>query len=119
MLVEYLVWWYGEGWVNISQHIGKRVVAVWHLFSVQILLETLFSPWKRIVTPPSKSFDKILRGIVDNAVSRCVGFAVRSFVLISVAVFTSIASVFGLLAVAVWPLLPIAVGYCLVRSITS
>ena len=119
MFPEFIFWWYGEGWYSVVQHIGMRVVAVWQLFSVKILLETLFSPWKRIVTPPAKSIDKILRSMVDNAVSRFVGFCVRSFVLLSVAVFTGIASIFGFLAVIAWPILPIGFIYCLIRAITS
>lgn len=119
MFLEFLFWWYGEGWASITKHVGHRVVAVWHLFSVVILIQTLFSPWKRIISPPAKSFDQIIRAMVDNTFSRAIGFCVRSFVLVSVTVFTAIAAVVGFLMVTVWPLLPAGIVYCVVRSVTS
>lgn len=119
MLFEFWTWWYGIGWADISQRIGARVVGVWQQFSVGILLRTLFSPWRRIVAVPGKSFDAILRGMVDNTVSRFVGFFVRIFVLLAALILTSLAAIIGLVMVLFWPLLPLAVIYLLVRGVIS
>ena len=116
MVLEFWYWWYGPGWLDITHRVGNRVVAVWHLFSVAILLQTLFSPWKRIITPPGKSMDAIMRALVDNTVSRVVGFFVRMFSLIAMLVMTTVASVVGFVIVVVWPLLPVATAYCIARS---
>lgn len=117
MFLEFFFWWYGAGWLDISRRIGGRVVAILHLFSVPILLTTLFSPWKRIISPPGRSIDQIFRGMIDNLVSRTVGFVVRLFVLIAVFVMTTTATVVGFVAVVLWPFLPISIVYFAVMGI--
>lgn len=117
MLLELVVWWYGTGWLDITRRIGHRVVAIMQLFSVSILIETLFSPWKRIIAPPGKSIDQILRGVVDNMVSRTVGFFVRLFVLIAATVMTTIATVIGFIFVLLWPILPLGIIYCVIKGV--
>lgn len=117
MLLEFWTWWYGVGWADISQRVGARVVGVWQLFSIDILLRTLFSPWKRIVAAPGKSLDAIFRSMIDNTVSRFVGFFARIFVLFAALILTSLAAIIGLIMVLFWPLLPLAVIYALYRGI--
>ena len=119
MFLEFVVWWYGAGWLDITQRIGHRVVAVMQLFSVSILLSTLLSPWKRIISPPGKSIDQIFRGMIDNLVSRTVGFFVRAVVLMIATALTVISTVVGFVMVVLWPVLPIAVIVCLVMGIAG
>lgn len=108
MLLEFWTWWYGPGWAELVQRVGQRLAGVWRMFSIDILLRTLFSPWKRIVAAPGKSIDQIFRGMIDNLVSRCVGFVVRLMVLIAAAVFSVFAIVIGVVMIVAWPLLPLA-----------
>ena len=108
MFLEFVVWWYGVGWLDISRRIGHRVVAIMQLFSVSILLTTLFSPWKRIISPPGQSIDQIFRGMIDNLVSRTVGFIVRSVVLIMATTLTIVSTIVGFIMVVLWPVLPLA-----------
>jgi hypothetical protein len=117
MFLEFVAWWYGAGWLDITHRIGRRVVSILQLFSVSILIATLFSPWKRIISPPGKSIDQILRGMLDNLVSRTVGFFVRLFVLTTAFLMTTIATVIGFVAVVVWPLLPLGIIFCLFKGI--
>jgi hypothetical protein len=117
MFFEFFTWWYTAGWLDITRRIGGRVVAVWNMFSVSILLHTLFAPWKRIISPPGRSFDQILRGMVDNMFSRAVGFTVRLFVLIGVAILTTFAIIIGFGMVVLWPLLPPAFIFALLKGI--
>jgi len=119
MFLELLVWWYGTGWLDIARRIGRRVVGIMQLFSVSILISTLFSPWKRIVSPPGRSFDQKIRGAVDNLVSRAVGFFVRSLVLLSATIFTTIAAIIGFVMVMLWPILPVAIVYCFYKAVAS
>ncbi len=81
------------------------------MFSVRILLRTLFAPWKRIVTSPGASFDAHLRAFLDNLVSRFVGFFVRFFVLFAAGISLIFLCFIGVLELVVWPLLPLlAIG---------
>jgi hypothetical protein len=76
-------------------------------FSVPILLRTLFAPWRRIVTPPGGSLQNKMKAMVDNAVSRVVGFAVRLIALIAAAVILLFYIVFGGVLLLLWPALPL------------
>lgn len=109
-------WWYGPGWKAVAREWGKRLDKLSGLFSVPILLRTLFSPWRRIITYPGASFDAQIRAMIDNMVSRVVGFTVRFFVLIAAGIMLLVAAVLGGVWVLVWPLLPLAVPALLFKG---
>lgn len=119
MILAMLRWWYGTGWLQAAHRVSLWTKSVEQIFSVSILLKTLFSPWHRIMTSPGKSLDAKVQAGLDNFISRLVGGAVRSAVLF--AAFVSIVGVlFGSLFMAgIWPLLPPAMVYFVIRSITG
>ena len=117
MLLEFLYWWYGPGWLGTVKRIGHRVVAIMQIFSVPILLATLFSPWKHIVSQSDGSFDMMLRSLVDNLVSRTVGFFVRIIVISTSLILTTIATIIGFCIAVLWPLIPASAMVCLLLSI--
>lgn len=106
LFVEFFKWWYGEGWRQAGKGALGLVKKVQLSFSTGILLKTLFAPWKRIITPPGRSLDEKMRAMVDNLVSRTVGFFVRIFSLIAVLVLTAGAAVVGITMAVCWPLIP-------------
>ncbi len=111
LILEMLRWWYGAGWSMVWKRTTAKISDVAQSFSVSLLLRTLFSPWRRIVTPRGKGFDAAIRGKIENAIGRFVGFFVRFFVLIGAAVMTVVLVAFGMAAMAVWPFMPLlAVG---------
>ena len=87
------------------------------MFSVPILLRTLFSPWKRIITYPGASLDAKIRAFSDNMVSRAVGFSVRLLVLFTAALMLLLVSIVALIEIVVWPLLPILIIVTIVKGI--
>ena len=115
--VQMLGWWYGEGWKATAKNISKSVNGISRLFSVPILVRTLFAPWKRIVTYPGASLDAKLRAYGDNIVSRAVGFAVRFLVLLTTLVLTLFILVFGVVCCVIWPLLPLLAIALIVKGI--
>lgn len=116
MVLEFFVWWYSAGWLETLERIKERVVAVWRMFSVPILLRTLFAPWRRIITPPGKGVDQLFRSLLDNTISRLVGFVVRSFVLLAAIFLTLVMAVFGLFVAVLWPLLPLLVVFFVLKG---
>lgn len=106
LAVAFVRWWYGAGWGTLAHNVQRRNQRTVDSFSIPTLLRTLFAPWKRIVTAPGAGIDAHLRAIGDNAISRLVGFTVRLTVLLSAGVSLACLSVFGLLQIAVWPLIP-------------
>lgn len=117
MIFELFRWWYGQGWrLAVTQSIG-RLDALMEEFSVGALLRTLFAPWRRIVTYPGAGLDAHLQAMLDNLVSRCIGFTVRITVLFTVAVLAVLIFVVGILQIVIWPLLPIGIFVSLARGI--
>ena len=107
MLIEFLFWWYGSGWKRAWRECLLWTKNVSQSFSVGILLKTLFAPWKRIIALPGRSLDEKFRGMVDNLVSRVVGFFVRLAVLLAASVMILATAAVGIAIAVIWPLLPL------------
>jgi hypothetical protein len=106
MLFEFFFWWYGRGWKRAWRDCFLWVQNVQQAFSVDVLIKTLFSPWKRIVTLPGRSIDEKIHAAIDNLLSRVVGFIVRMIVLIVAVIMIIITFVAGLAVAIAWPFLP-------------
>jgi hypothetical protein len=107
LVTAFLQWWYGPGWRDAGLRLSAKMRDTYLQFSVPILLRTLFAPWRRIVTPPGGSLQNKMKAMVDNAVSRVVGFAVRLIALIAAAVILLFYIVFGGVLLLLWPALPL------------
>jgi len=119
MIFEMLRWWYGTGWLQAMHRIGSWTQGIERAFSVLLLAKTLFAPWKRIITAGGRSFDDKMRAMLDNFVSRCIGFVIRFGVLIAAGVATFATFLTAVVLVAIWPLIPLAIIYFLIRGITG
>lgn len=107
MALVFLRWWYGFGWMQLARGVQNAFTKIGRAFSAPSLLRTLFAPWRRIVTYPGASLGDHLRAILDNFVSRCIGFTVRIMVLLAAAISVLITAVFGIAALILWPLVPL------------
>lgn len=100
-----LSWWYSQGWLWILRGIQTRLRAIGKTFAVKILIQTLFSPWKRIYSP--STLRTFFRDAADNAISRGVGTVVRGTILLWALILSILVLVFGLLSLIIWPFLPL------------
>ena len=107
-MLDLMQWWYGAGWAGVLTANKNRLSKLADMFSVSILLRTLFSPWKRIISYPGAGLEARMRALGDNIVSRCIGFTVRSFVLLSAAIMLVCLLILELVEIIIWPLIPIA-----------
>lgn len=107
LLVAFVHWWYGPGWRDTSDRLVTRLHDTYLTFSVPILLSTMFAPWKRIITYPGVSLGDKLRAILDNLVSRVVGFIVRSLALLTAVLIMSAYAIVGGAVLLLWPLIPL------------
>lgn len=91
---------------------GQRFLSlaqgVYQSFSVPTLLRTLFAPWRQTIAPagPNRNIKERWRGLIDNLVSRVVGFGMRSATLIAAVIETVVISVVGTALIIVWPAVP-------------
>lgn len=119
LALELFTWWYGQGWIHLAKNARKRIIGTSNMFSVPILIRTLFAPWKRIITYPGASIDAKIRAFGDNMVSRAVGFTVRLLVLFTAAIMLIFVSIAAVAEISTWPLVPIAALIMLVKGITG
>lgn len=107
MVIALISWWYGAGWSRLVRQCGGRVRGCLEFFSVQLLLRTLFDPFRQIGTDGAgQSLDAQVRAWGDRMFSRLVGFAVRSMVIIfgfTIATALLVASAVQIIA---WPFVP-------------
>ena len=117
MVFEFFTWWYSRGWLGAWRTARNWVVKVEMEFSTLVLLRTLFAPWKRIVALPGRSIDEKFRAMIDNLVSRVIGFMVRLLVLLAAGVLIILTAAAGLVLAIAWPFVPLATAYFFYRSI--
>jgi hypothetical protein len=117
MVFELFRWWYGPGWAQAAKNIGRWTSSVERSFSVVILLQTLFAPWRRIISVSGRGLDAKVQAMLDNLVSRIVGFFVRSTVVITACFAITGIFLLGIVTVVAWPLIPLGIVYCVVRGV--
>jgi hypothetical protein len=107
LMLSFFSWWYGQGLTGLVRSIRQRMQQLADMFSVAILLRTLFSPWRRIITYPGAGLEAHIRAMLDNMVSRVIGLFVRVFVLLSAAVLFGVLAIASVVQLILWPLLPV------------
>jgi hypothetical protein len=119
MFFEFFTWWYGRGWIGIWRYIWKSILSVEKQFSLFILLNTLFAPWKRIVSIPGRSIDERFKALIDNLFSRTIGFIVRLFTLVVAVILIIVVGMICLILAIAWPFVPLVVIYLFYKGITG
>lgn len=107
-LVGIFQWWYGAGW---RRHVKRSYIGVLRtadFFSLGLLLKTLFNPFRQIsagnVNGPLPAQ---LSAWVDRLFSRAVGGTMRTFMLFFGMVVIALRSIWMLLSIVGWTLLPL------------
>ncbi|RJO62053.1 hypothetical protein C4544_00950 [candidate division WS5 bacterium] len=75
-------------------------------FSFVTLLKTLFQPWKKMVGPKGRGLEGLKNWIIDNLISRGVGFVVRVFMMIFFFIAFLAYLLFAVLAFVFWITMP-------------
>lgn len=108
MVIAFVAWWYGAGWRRRALFVRDRLARVMDAFSIDLLLKTLFAPFRQI------SNDRVdgpigmkIRAWFDKLISRMVGAVVR-LLTIMVGIIVLFGTLFwGLAILAIWPVIPI------------
>jgi hypothetical protein len=91
--------------------IAERLAKAYDFFSLDILIKTLFAPFRQISAGQVRgSLDVQIRAFFDRLLSRCIGALVRSIMLVIGSLWTLILAIAGLIEGVLWlfvPLLPI------------
>ncbi len=117
LVMAFFSWWYGAGWKQVALSFQSRLQAVMVTFSVMQLLQTLFAPWRRIITYPGANINERARALADNLFSRLVGSMVRLLVLLAALLALLACGLLTLIEIIVWPLLPLLIPASLIAGI--
>lgn len=111
-LVGILSWWYGDGWKYRASLIRERLARTLDFFSISLLLQTLFSPFRQISAGKIRGpIGMQLRAFFDRLISRLIGAMVRSFMIIAGSLIIALHIAWGIVVMICWaaiPLLPLA-----------
>lgn len=108
-LVGLISWWYGRGWVAQWRRVLERLSSTVEFFSIGQLLSTLFSPFRQISAMSSSdgSIGAEFRAFIDQLISRVIGAFVRFFTILFGIVVIIAQSVYELIMLVGWWLLPL------------
>lgn len=107
--MEFLSWHYSKGLDNYIKSWSRALNWTLHYFSLSLLLQTLFAPWKRLIvadTSPGLNLQKKFETFTFNLISRGIGAVVRLILFgsgIVIIFLIYIAGIFGLLIFLVIP----------------
>ena len=117
-MITYLSWWYAQEPAYLWRAVNVTSNKILNLFSVPILIRTLFDPWKRDVTyAENASLDVRYKIWLNNLISRLVGFMVRLFTALTGMLFASATFLILAALLMVWLLLPFIIIFLLFNGI--
>jgi hypothetical protein len=107
-LVGIISWWYGSGWKGQLRRIRDRLASTAGYFSIGQLFATLFSPFRQISAGSvGGSIGAQLRAFFDKTLSRVIGAIVRLFTILAGIIILFFQSLFELIVLIIWLLLPV------------
>ena len=107
LVISMLRWWYTDGWRARAHLIANRLEGTIDYFSFDLLLKTLFSPFRQISAgkvdgPLGVQFQAFL----EKLISRVIGAVVRTLILV-VGGFVMVAQIlFSLIILIGWFVVP-------------
>lgn len=109
---EYFIWHYGKGVRDFFAIWGNMFWFGYHFFSIKLLAQTLFAPYKRFHQQynwTNLELGTLGQDILLNLFMRMLGTVLRLCVLAAGLIFEIIVCAAGILSFAIWLLLPILV----------
>ncbi len=117
--VGIFLWWYTAGWKQQVSSVRERLAGLYDYFSIDLLVRTLFSPYRQISAGRVRGPIGIqLRAFLDRLISRIIGSIVRTIMIVIGSVTLFLTIIFGLFTIIAWafvPALPI-IGVALALS---
>jgi len=109
LITDYFIWHYSRAVFELL-HIWKNFI--WytiHLFSIQKLLKTWISPFKRITENRRRAwdFEDFIGSILIGLLSRIIGFFIRTVFIAVGLLFLTLVLILGLGIALTWIILPV------------
>lgn len=108
LVSELLRWWYGDGWRKHAQFVALRLEGTMDYFSVDLLVKTLFAPFRQISAGKVDGpIGMQLRAMVDKLFSRVIGAFVRTILLLIGGITIGVQAVIGVAVLVFWAIIPL------------
>ena len=121
-ITEMFFWWYSRGWRIFITKTHAFLSSVTDFFSMDSLIRTLFKPYRQISAASASStasLDIKFHMFIDRLVSRFIGFISRLVLLLAGTFIIIIGSIFSLIFIILWPLIPLLPIVGIVLSTTG
>lgn len=103
-----VIWWYSAGLKLRFSTIGQWIESSFDYFSIELLARTFFAPFRQISAGYVRGpVDVQIRAFIDRTVSRLIGMAVRSLMIIAGSIFITMQVLIGLVSLFVWIVIPV------------
>jgi hypothetical protein len=111
VLLQYFKWHFLDAPREIMKGWGNVLWFGFNYFSVLLLLQTFFSPWRRITWSYGKGFHlgRFFTTLFSNFISRILGAIMRSFLIAAGLGFELFLLIAGGIFFAVWLVLPLLI----------
>ena len=110
-IVGIFSWWYSKGFIRRIQIIKVRLTELSDYFSINLLIKTLFAPFRQISADETGvSISDKSRVFFDKLLSRIIGAVVRSFMILIGLIVIFLQILLGIFTLIFWfivPFLPI------------
>lgn len=114
-------WWYGAGWKKVSQILVEKLVISEDFFSIDLLLRSLFAPFKQISASSGSggNLQVKLQAWFDKQFSRVVGAIIRIALILAGTFWLIIQVIADAIILMLWPILPLIPIVGLVLAMTG
>lgn len=118
-IVGLVSWWYGAGLRQRMSFAGERLASMYDYFSIDLLLRTMFSPFRQISAGSVKGPIGVqLRAWLDQLISRTIGFFVRILMIIVGSITLFLTACLQVVFVVLWAMVPLAPIIGIVMALT-
>ncbi len=116
---DYFVWHYSQA---LKEGLVIWKTFLWfvsQLFSIRLLLRTLFSPWRRLKEYYGRGFDpvRLLESLLINIMMRFIGFIIRTITIFIGLAAELLAIIVGIMIFIIWFAFPFFIILFLSRGI--
>jgi hypothetical protein len=119
-IVGLVSWWYGAGWRQRVSFASERLASVYDYFSVDLLLKTMFSPFRQISAGSVKGPIGVqLRAWFDQLISRTIGFFVRTTIIMVGSITLFLTACLQVVFIALWGIVPLGLLVGIIMAITG
>lgn len=121
IIVNYIIWHYTRAILEFS-HIYKNIlIFVFNFFSIPILVQSYFAPWRRMGEDYTKNivtdFADVASVFVVNIIMRLVGMVMRTIIIVIGLAFVVLVALFYPILLLLWLVLPLILIFLVMLGI--